>query len=108
MAFLEGKYTTYAYAELTELQELCRFLVVAGKSMEYTTRQVVTVFLQYLHHLRLCLAAMYHKGQTSIYGPFNLFLECLQLLVGKFATPIVVESDLTNGNETWFCGVGSG
>ena len=91
--------TANTQCKTVELQQLTSLHLVARKTMEHATRQLVAIALQDSHHLVLRLATVYHQRQMQLYRPAHLLFESLQLLLFEFTAPIVVEPHLADGDR---------
>ena len=99
IALLKGRNTTYAKNKLVKGKQLLGLMFVAGEAMEHTAYEVMFVVTQHLDHLILSLTAMYHQRQLCFYRPLHLCREGFHLLMFELTRPVVVKSDLTDGNE---------
>ena len=99
MALLERGDATDAEHKLGKFKQLASLLFVARKAMEHAARQTVSITLQDGDKLVLRLTTMNHQGQLHVDRPAHLFLESLKLLLLELTAPIVVETDLTDGEK---------
>ena|GEM_PF-6978782 len=99
MAIFKSEDAAYTKCEIFELKKLLCLAFIAGKTMKYTAVELFFIFFQHCYHFVLCLATMNHQWKIMFNTPTNLSLECLQLLVFKLSTPIIVKPNFSNGNK---------